>query len=283
ELMSHSGIAGVTSSSIVPGMESPNGLSVKPEISSVERFIQRMFVDYGFFETYGVALLAGRLFDESYPADRLPDIPGGANAVAGITSSQIDAMTQMTGNFIINESAARDLGWSAQAAVDQALAVASDAGRLGITGRIIGVVADSNFESLRFDIKPMIFVLSHPSLNATPIASVRITGNDIAGTLAYIDETWKRLIPQLPINRRFLSDSFEALYQDDTRLGQLFSSFAVLAILVACLGLFGLATFNAQRRIKEIGVRKVMGGSVWSIVLLLTNDFSKLVLVSNLI
>ncbi|MES2604219.1 MAG: FtsX-like permease family protein, partial [Pseudomonadota bacterium] len=74
-----------------------------------------------------------------------------------------------------------------------------------------------------------------------------------------------------------------AMYQDDTRLGQLFSSFAGLAIVIACLGLFGLATFNAQRRIKEIGVRKVMGGSVWSIVLLLTNDFSKLVLLSNLI
>src|SRR5690606_23316791 len=145
------------------------------------------------------------------------------------------------------------------------------------------VVADSNFESLRFSVKPVLFILAHPSLGMTRIASVRISGEDISGTLARIDQTWESVVPQFPISRRFLSDSFEALYQDDTRLGQMFSAFAALAILVACLGLFGLATFNAQRRTKEIGVRKVMGGSVWSIVWLLTNDFSKLVLLSNLI
>jgi putative ABC transport system permease protein len=281
ELLRHPGVAAVTSSSTVPAMENPNGFNVKAESNPEARFISRMFVDYGFFETYGIELLAGRLFARDFPADRLPDISGGA--IAGVTPDQVEALRQMTGNFILNESAARELGWTPESALDQPLRANSDDGRFGATGRVVGVVADSNFESLRFNVKPMIFVLSHPSLNATPIASVRITGNDLAGTLAYIDQTWKRVIPQFPVNRRFLSDSFEALYQDDTRLGQMFSSFAALAIVVACLGLFGLATFNAQRRTKEIGVRKVMGGTVWSIVWLLTSDFSRLVLVSNLI
>ncbi len=280
ELLRQPGVSEVTASSIVPGMENANALMVRTATNPEARAIPRMFVDYGFFETYGVDLVAGRLFNEEFPADRLPDL-GQVGPVGAFTTA--DTMKQMTGNFILNESAVSDLGWTPEEAIDQPLEVYADDGRLGVNGRIVGVVADSNFESLRFSVKPLLFVLAHPSLGAMPIASVRISGEDIAGTLARIDTTWATLIPQFPISRRFLSDSFEALYQDDTRLGQMFSSFAALAILVACLGLFGLATFNAQRRTKEIGVRKVMGGSVWSIVLLLTNDFSKLVLISNVI
>jgi putative ABC transport system permease protein len=132
----------------------------------------------------------------------------------------------------------------------------------------------------------MVFMLGQQAQWPFPVftgASVRVTGNDLPGTLAHIDNAWQRVIPDFPLSRRFLSDDFEAMYQNDTRLGQLFSSFAGLAIVIACLGLFGLATFNAQRRIKEIGVRKVMGGSVWSIVWLLTSNFSRLVLVSNIV
>jgi putative ABC transport system permease protein len=114
-------------------------------------------------------------------------------------------------------------------------------------------------------------------------AAVRISGNNVNDTLGYIDRVWNEVVPEFPIARSFLDERFEALYRDDRRLGQLFSQFATLAILIACLGLYGLATFNTQRRTKEIGIRKVMGGSVWSIVLLLTNDFSKLVLISNVI
>jgi putative ABC transport system permease protein len=280
ELLRQPGVSEVTASSIVPGMENANALMVRTATNPEARALPRMFVDYGFFETYGVDLVAGRLFNEEFPADRLPDLGQGGPVGAFGTA---DAMKQMAGNFILNESAVRDLGWTPEEAIDQPLEVYADDGRLGINGRIVGVVADSNFESLRFSVKPVLFILAHPSIGALPIASVRISGEDIAGTLARIDTTWETFIPQFPISRRFLSDSFEALYQGDTRLGQMFSSFAALAILVACLGLFGLATFNAQRRTKEIGVRKVMGGSVWSIVLLLTNDFSKLVLLSNLI
>jgi putative ABC transport system permease protein len=282
ELRRQPGVVEVTSSYIVPGMENGSAFNVRTGDNPETRTMPRLFVDYGFFETYAVDLLAGRLFSEDFPSDRLPDIgPGGTGVTDALGLAE--AMARMSGNFIVNESAARDLGWTPEEALDQPFEATSEDGSFGVNGRIVGVVADSNFESLRFSVKPMVFILSHPSMNNMHIASVRISREDVAGTLARIDRTWNEVIPQFPISRRFLSDSFEALYQDDTRLGQMFSSFAALAILVACLGLFGLATFNAQRRTKEIGVRKVMGGSVWSIVLLLTNDFSKLVLLANLI
>jgi putative ABC transport system permease protein len=185
----------------------------------------------------------------------------------------------------MNASAARAFGWTPEEAIGQPFELGLG-GTNPIRGSIVGVVADSNFETVRLSVKPMIFMLGQQAQWPFPVfngASVRIAGSDLPGTLAHIDSAWQRVIPEFPLSRRFLSDDFEAIYQDDTRLGQLFTSFAGLAILIACLGLFGLATFNAQRRIKEIGVRKVMGGSVWSIVLLLTNDFSKLVLVSNLV
>ncbi|MDY6984567.1 MAG: FtsX-like permease family protein, partial [Pseudomonadota bacterium] len=282
QLLQHPGVVEVTASSIVPGMQQSSAFNVTTAENPEPRSMARTFVDHGFFETYGIELLAGRVFSEDFPADRLPEVEPGGVAVTG-NIAVVGAAASMAGNFILNESAARELGWTPEEALQQPFKAASEDGSFGVSGRIIGVVADSNFESLRFSVKPMMFILSHPSLNNTPIASVRIAGPDLAATLAHIDSTWASVVPQFPINRRFLSDSFEALYQDDTRLGQMFSSFAALAILVACLGLFGLATFNAQRRTKEIGVRKVMGGSVWSIVLLLTNDFSKLVLIANLI
>ena len=271
ELLRLPGVAGVSASSLEPGMENLNDIPVRvqgaPE--TMGNVFSTMFVDYDFFETYKVDVLAGRSFTQDFPADRLPPV----------------LAPEMEGNFILNASAARAFGWTPEQAIDQ-LFESGITGSFRIRGRIVGVVDDSKFESLRYNVEPLLFLLGQQGQWPNPVfraASVRLSGNDINGTLAAIDQAWKKMIPEFPVSRHFLSENFEALYQDDTRLGQMFSSFAGLAILVACLGLFGLATFNAQRRTKEIGVRKVMGGSVLSIVLLLTNDFSRLVLLSNLI
>jgi putative ABC transport system permease protein len=271
ELLSHPEVVSVTASSLLPGMENLNDTfgRVQGAANTEGLVLRSMIVDYDFFATYKVDLLAGRAFSTDFSADRLPPEPG-----AG-----------MTGNFILNASAAREFGWAPEEAIGQLFELGV-AGAAGVKGSIVGVVADSNFETVRLTVKPLIYMLGQQGQWPYPVFSggaVRITGNDLVGTLAYIDSAWQRVIPDFPLNRRFLSDDFEAMYQNDTRLGQLFTSFAGLAILIACLGLFGLATFNAQRRIKEIGVRKVMGGSVWSIVWLLTSNFSRLVLVSNLI
>ena len=115
------------------------------------------------------------------------------------------------------------------------------------------------------------------------VASVRVSGNDLEATLASIDETWKKFLPGQPVQRSFQDENFAALYVREQQQGKVFMYFSLLAIFVASLGLFGLASFTADQRTKEIGVRKIMGGSVWDIVKLLTWDFSKLVLLANLI
>ena len=109
---------------------------------------------------------------------------------------------------------------------------------------------------------------------------VKIAPNDVPGTLAAIEATWPRLAPNRPFVYRFLDQEFDALYRADQQTAQILSAFAVLAVLIACLGLFGLASFAAEQRTKEIGVRKVLGASAPQIVLLLTKDFTRLVLVA---
>ncbi|HTQ98385.1 MAG TPA: FtsX-like permease family protein, partial [Candidatus Acidoferrum sp.] len=135
-------------------------------------------------------------------------------------------------------------------------------------------------------LKPMMFTLP-PRLDGNvamlPKGALRLSGNDVQGTLQRIDQVWKQFLPDFPVSHYFLDDTFNAMYLAETRQGSVLNAFSLLAIVIACMGLYGLASFNAQRRMKEIGVRKVMGGSVWSIVLLLTNDFSKLVLIANVV
>ncbi len=271
ELLKHPEVVSVTASSVLPGVENLNDNfgRVQGAPNADGLVLRTMMVDYDFFETYRIDLLAGRPFSTDFAADRLPP----------------QASAETTGNFILNESAVRAFGWTPEEAVGQLFELGF-VGAAGVKGTIVGVATDSNFETVRLTVKPLIYMLGQQGQRTFPVfngGAIRITGNDLIGTLAHIDSAWQRVIPDFPLSRRFLSDDFEAIYQDDTRLGQLFTSFAGLAIFIACLGLFGLATFNAQRRIKEIGVRKVMGGSVWSIVWLLTSNFSRLVLVSNLV
>src|SRR5690606_8030343 len=108
-------------------------------------------------------------------------------------------------------------------------------------------------------------------------------GQDVAAELAHIDAVFQRHKPGEQVSRYFVDQAFESLYGSEVTQGRLLALFSVLAIFICCLGLYGLSRFNAQLRTKEIGVRKVMGSSVWRVVLLLTNDFSRLVLVSNII
>jgi putative ABC transport system permease protein len=280
ELLDNPDILSVTSSGIAPGTQNFNTFSARAEGMPEPRELTAMLVDYDFFETYAIEVLAGRTYSKDFPNDvfnRPGENPGGR-----------------TSGFVLNAAAARELGWTPESAIGRELDIITSGDGDYSPGRVVGVVANSNFESVRFSIKPTIFALvSDRSLAGSAslvgnlpnlyFGSVHVSGRNLSETLAYIDEVWNEVIPDFPIARSFLNERFDALYQDDTRLGQMFSSFASLAILIACLGLFGLASFNTQRRTKEIGIRKVMGGSVWSIVLLLTNDFSKLVLLSNLI
>jgi putative ABC transport system permease protein len=114
-------------------------------------------------------------------------------------------------------------------------------------------------------------------------ASIRITGRNLEQTLAHIDEMWLRFAPNQPVTRRFLDEDFDALYRAERRQGQMFTLFALAAITVASIGLFGLASFSTARRTKEIGLRKTLGAGVWDIVQLFTTEFAVLVAIANVV
>ena len=270
ELLSHPEISHVTSSSQTPLENNTNSLGITVEGQKESGGIPFMRIDHDFFATYNIPVLAGREFSEDFPSDRL--------------SRLTDPGEARDSSFVINRLAAERYGWTPEEALGKSASIFYGTG--SATGTIIGVVDNSYFESVRSAIKPMLFYLPEYIEDNTASmdhASIRLAGNDLEASLRHVETVWQRFLPELPLARNFLDDDFEALYQKESQQGDMFYYFSLLAIFIACMGLFGLASFNAERRRKEVGVRKVMGGSVWSIVLLLTNDFSKLVLISNLI
>jgi putative ABC transport system permease protein len=171
-------------------------------------------------------------------------------------------------SLLLNEAAAKLYGYARPEDV-----VGERFSQWGREGTIIGVVKDFNYLSLHGGIEPLTLRLS-PWVK---YLSLRLKTDDLATTIAELEDLWGELAPQRPFLYSFLDESFNRQYQADLRFGRVFSIFAGLAILIACLGLFGLASFATAQRTKEIGVRKVLGASVGSIVALLSKDFLKLV------
>ena len=225
-------------------------------------------VDYGFFEAYEVKPVAGRLFSQSHGADRLtaPEQP----------NEQVNHA-----NVIINQGALKKLGIKdPQQAIGLTLFSKNVQQDHAFELTIVGVIPDIYFRSVKFDIRPTIYMLNPQRFR---VASLSFKTNDIPKLLKNIEEVWKNNVPMQPINLSFLSGMMAAQYESEVTEAKLFSAFSLLAILVACLGLYGLAAFTAERRTKEIGIRKIMGARVGDIVTLLIWQFSKPVLVANLI
>ena len=145
---------------------------------------------------------------------------------------------------------------------------------------VIGVMEDFNFESMRQDVTPLCLALGKYN---SSIVAVKINTADAGGVLSYLNGMWKRFSPDQPLRYTFLDESFANMYQDVKRTGRIFTSFAVLAIVIACLGLFALSAFMAEQRTKEIGIRKVLGATVNNIAAMLSKDFLRLILVSILL
>lgn len=205
-------------------------------------------IDEGFFPTYDIAVIAGRNFSKEIGTD--------------------DSLA-----FVINETAAKDYGLSTpEEGIDK------DFRYGGITGKLVGVVKDFHFESLHQDIIPIVFHKGR--YNAI---SVKIAGGNIKDGLAQIEKVWKEFLPNRPFEYEFLDEQYRQLYEAEQKQSQLFIVFSVLAIFIACLGLFGLATFNTLQRVKEIGIRKVLGASVPTILGLLSKEIIILIVVANLI
>jgi len=146
--------------------------------------------------------------------------------------------------------------------------------------RIIGVVADFNYESMHHEIIPIITYIRLQEMNTV---SLRIKGSNVQETIAHVKSVWSRFNPGYPISYTFMDDRINALYRNEARMMEMFGYFSLLAIFIACLGLFGLASFTTEQRTKEIGVRKVLGANISNIVILLSKEYSKWVLVANII
>jgi putative ABC transport system permease protein len=145
--------------------------------------------------------------------------------------------------------------------------------------RVIGVVEDFHYDSLRENIGPLMMFLGR----STGSISFRIKTDDVAKTIGLIEKKWREFLPNAPFSYTFMDDRFAAMYQSEQRVGKIFGMFATLAVLIGCLGLFGLAAFTAEQRTKEIGIRKVLGATAPGIVWVLIREFLILIAVANVI
>jgi len=253
EMQQHPSVRRITLASATPGH---SGVRIGQEPSSIapaantdrEVFTYSpIHADFDFVETFGLRLVAGRAFHR----DRGED----------------------TENYILNETAVRELGWTPEEAVGQAFG-----GGSGDRGRVIGVVADFHLASLREPIMPVTISIGAP--RGSGRIAVKLAGDGIRADMDHVRSTMAALAPSAEMEYQFLDDEFDAMYRSEERLSRIFTAFAGIAILIACLGLLGLAAYAAQQRTKEIGIRKALGASVASIIGLLSKEFAALVLVA---
>jgi putative ABC transport system permease protein len=212
-------------------------------------FISFTSVDYDFLDMFGIQVVEGRGFSREFTTDR-------------------------QGAFIINQVAARKLG--IKEPVGAAITFREN------PGKIIGIVKDFHFHSLRRQIDPVILGIL-PEQYPYNYLFLKIPASQVDKVLPEVEKTWQQYQFKYPLDYRFLDESFENMYRSEKRVGQIFFIFATLAILISCLGLFGLASFVAEQRTKEIGIRKVMGASASQIVVMLSSTFIRWVLLANLI
>ncbi len=273
ELEKIPGVTSVVLSSEVPSQDFENntgftlldGASENATGNSVGLNIHSM--GYGFFEAYGITPLAGRDFGRAYGTDEVTPIADDEDRIG-------------TASVILNESAVRALGIaSPEEAIGKAVrAGVFRAGTHDLT--IVGVIPDIYFRSLKFGVRASAY-WSAP--NAFRSATISFTTNDVAGLLRDVEAVWRAQAPLTPISHEFVSEMLGAQYADEDAQAMLFAAFSALAILVACLGLFGLAAFTAEQRTKEIGIRKVLGATVMDVVRLLVWQFSRPVLIANIV
>jgi putative ABC transport system permease protein len=213
-----------------------------------------MFVDYNYVPFFGIELLAGRNISPAYGSDARGD------------------------SYLINESLAKQL----LANTDNPNAGLSNLLGQGFRysfqdslGTIVGIVRDFNFNSLHHTVEPLCLTYQHDYYFKE--LSVRLDNRRLAGTLPLIEAKWKEMLPNQDIEYHFLDDQMDHLYKTDEQVGRMMAVLTFLALFISCFGLIGLVVFNTERRVKEIGIRKVLGATAAGIVMLISNDFIKLV------
>ena len=247
EFLQSSSVLNVSVSNFFPGKATMyQNYRYEGMSESENPMIRWLVVDHAFIETFGIELVAGRNFSKRFPSD-------------------IDHA------YILNESAVKEIGW--ESPVGKELEIMNK-------GPVIGVVKDFHFRPLHQKIEPAALYI-YPKL--FQYISVRISPTDFSRSLDFLKAKWQALVPGQTFQYSFLDEDFDNLYKAEMRLGKIFTVVTFLAIFIACLGLFGLAAFEALQRTKEMGIRKVLGASAAGIVLLLSKEFTKWVLLANII
>jgi len=241
ELLNNRNVVDLTLSSQYPAYVS-NGAGWKGKDEAggdIEFHYNVLYTDYNFIDVYKLELAEGRNFKEKITTD-----------------SSI--------SIIINQEFAKAAGWKNPLGKNMP-------DWLGKNAKVIGVIKNFNFRSLHSSIKPLIMVYDQSRM--TNYVSIRINSENIPGILSHFERTYKEFNPQYPFTYYFLDDVFNSMYRKETKMGWLAISFSIVSILIACIGMFGLALFNVERRTKEVGIRKVLGASVLNIVLQLVKEF----------
>jgi len=251
EFLSLPEVVSVAGSRTVPGGHFPAaGTNIETYEGAMDNFEPFLYeVDYDFIPHYDIEMVAGRNYSREFPTDS-------------------------TSAMVINETAARSFGYSDPSAI-----IGKRFEQWGREGKIIGVVKDFNYLSLHEKVAPL--TLRYETYGK--YISLKIKSADLTTAVSNIERKWSEVAPHRPFLYSFLDQSFNSQYVADIKFKTLFTIFSFLAILIACLGLLGLATYSAMQRTKEIGVRKVLGAEASSIVALLSKDFIKLVLIAILI
>ncbi|MBC7949625.1 MAG: ABC transporter permease [Chitinophagaceae bacterium] len=236
---------------------------LRPRGSEKEQQVNFSTVSYEYMDVVGIEMKEGRGFSSSFPADTITN---------GIPNGPLD---QTIGGIVLNETAVRDLGLGTPAAGKQIL-WGSD-GDTTYYLNVVGIAKDWHFTSMRNEIKPFAFLV-HPARANN--FTVKLSANNIQASLSMLENKWKLFTGERPFEYVFLDETFARLYDSESRFQTLFITLVILGILIACLGLLGLATYAAQQRVKEIGIRKTLGASVTNVVGLLSRDFLKLVVIA---
>lgn len=251
QLLRDSRVVAATIARSVPGGSFIDGTEIYPRNNNsngTEIHTNIYHVDYDYLNTLGIQIVKGRNLSKDFGSD----------------SSAV----------VINESAAHELGWTSESAIGKTI-VRSGQHEF----KVVGVVADFNYASVKQKIAPLMMLLGG---NYGGLL-VKIKTTDVKGYLSDLEKQWDSFNPQGPLEYNFLDDQFAKLYTSELRTQQIFSAFAIIAIIIACLGLFGLSAFIIEQRTKEIGIRKVLGASVQQVLLLVSGEFLSLIVIAFII
>jgi putative ABC transport system permease protein len=209
-------------------------------------------IDYDYLKTMNMELSSGRDFSKDFPSDMARDT---------------------TGNFLVNEEVVKLMG------------TGDPVGRnfrfMGLQGIIVGVLKNFHFKGADQIIEPMAFALTET--NYLRVILIRLTPGSIPASIKSVEKTWKEIIPDYPLDYTFIDQDYDNLFRAQMRLTRLLKYFTILAVIIACLGLYGLSSYSAERRTKEVGIRKVMGAGSYTVMYTLSREFLSLVFISIII